>query len=206
MKRIMAFVIAFALVLGLTGCNCWTKTQSLTQEEAKKNFSNYEEQLKAVLTPYHLTLTRDAAEDDDSKYGIYRNYVIDLNDETYVKVWLHCNANKDVSGWPDTGYEMFSVDYYSDGNREFNLELFTDIVNTISGRKITKEYCETFLSDPEEKHPASKYGLKKTEGEKVRKSESLNFWDDWSIDYILYDDETEEFSFSGLTKEGTKKE
>lgn len=197
MKRIIIFGIVLGLLLGLTGCSI-INTKSVTQEQAKKHFADYEKQLKTVLKPYHLTMIREEEDDDDSKYGIYRHYLIALDDTAHVEVYFRSNATKDVNGLSDTGREEFSVIYYNDDiQKEINVELFVNLVNTVSGRTITKEHCEMLLSDPEGNDD------EKQKGEKIRKEDSS--WNDWAIGYTLYDDDTEELSFGGLTKEGTKK-
>ena len=61
--------------------------------------------------------------------------------------------------------------------------------------------CDEFLSAPESKYAASKYGFQKLNGEIIAKEYPLNFFEDWCIFYELTKDHENILSFGGLTKQ-----
>lgn len=190
LKRTFTFVGVFIMLLILNGCN----VKRLSMEQSQNNFADYENQLKEVLEPYGLTMSELSTEQDEIR--LYRSFLIALDDTTTVTVYFSSNATQDRNG-----REEVEIIYYNNDGKIFDLNLFTKIVNSVSGREISENYCEQFLSDPEEKHLPSRYGIDKTDSQKIYKYEFLNFGEDWSIGYSLYDDETEELTFWGLTKQ-----
>ena len=191
MKRTFAYIGVLIMLLILNGCN---NVKLLSQEQSLKNFTYYENQLKAVSESYGLTMSE--LEIDDDEWGLYHSFLIVIDDTATITVYLSSNAEKD-----STGREDVEIYYRSDGTKELDLKLFVEIVNTVSGREISESYCEQFLSDPEEDHSPSRYGIGKSDNQKIYKYEFLNFDQDWSIGYSLYDDETKELTFWGLTKQ-----
>lgn len=178
------------MILNLTGCN----PKSLSLEQSQRNFTCYENQLKVILESYGLTMSELSTEKVEN--GLYRRFLIVLSDTMTVTVNFSSNASQDRKG-----REEVEVIYKNNDRKPFNLKLFTEIVNVVSSREISESYCEKFLSDPEDKHSPSRYGIDKSDGQKIFKYEFLNFGEDWSIGYSLYDNETEELTFWGLTKQ-----
>lgn len=128
--------------------------------------------------------------------GLYRSFVIVIDETTTITVHFSSNATQDTKG-----REEVEIIYGNGEGKIFDLTLFTKIVNSVSGREISENYCKQFLDDPEEKHLPSRYGIHKDDTQKIYKYEFLNFGEDWSIGYSMYDDETEELMFWGLTKQ-----
>ena len=170
-----------------------TNVKSLSQEQSLKNFDCYEEQLKEVLEPYDLTLRKTRTTKDE--FGVYNTFIIDLDTTTSIMVDFSNHAT-----YYETGREHVQISYCNDEKKTIDVALFTKIVNCVSGREISEDYCKHFLADPEGNHSTHE----KVDGKKIFKSESMNFWQDWNIVYSLYDDEMEELSFGGLTKYGTR--
>lgn len=102
-----------------------------------------------------------------------------------------------------TGREDFYISYNKSASGDFNVDLFVDLVNAMSGRTLSKEFCQEFLDAPEEDYPGERYGDEKQSYEISYKVHSLNFFEDWVIADTVYNDNTEELSFRGLTKTGT---
>ncbi|MBR3289442.1 MAG: hypothetical protein IKI63_01540 [Clostridia bacterium] len=216
MKRIIAFVTALALMASLTGCTgvfyvfsddfkdyFYDHSKPVPREQSRQNFVIYEEQLKKALKPYGLTLQK-TDEEDDPEYNLSVTYSVVLDDATMLTV--------DLYNTRDGRYEAFSVEFVGKGETAIDVGLFSDLVNAVSGKIIGKEFFERFLSDPEQEHPAARgekdARMAKASGEKCRKEQTLDFWDNWSISYTLseslFGEVTEEFTCYGLTKTGTK--
>lgn len=174
----------------LNGCS----TRLLSQEQSEKNFAYYEEQLKATVEPFRLDISEVSY--DRSEYGLYRTLSITPGEQAAITLKLTNNA-----GQNGRGGETVYIEYTSHGENSLDPRLFTEIVNTVSGREITESYCRQFLSDPEEKHSPLRYDIEKEDYKKIYKYEFLNWWQDWSLGYSLYDDDTEELTFWGLTKQ-----
>lgn len=188
MKRTLAFIGMLIMLLILNGCN---NVKLLSQEQSLNNFAYYENQLKAVLEPSGLTMSE--LEIDDDEWGLYHSFLIVIDDTATITVYLSSNAEKDSAG-----REEVEIHYKNNDEKALDLKLFVEIVNAVSGREISESYCEQFLSAPEEDYSSSR---DKLDNQKIYKYEFLNFDQDWSIGYSLYDDETEELTFWGLTKQ-----
>lgn len=198
MKKTFALVIVLIACLMLSGCT----VKPLSLEQSQKNFAYYETQLKELLEPYGLTINELPTDyitnppPEEQTFGWYRSFLIEIDDTSTITVDFSSNAT-----WEDKGREEFNVFYQNNGENEFDVKLFTEIVNAVSGREIDEDYCEQFLSDPEEAHSPSRYALSKSDGQKIYKYEFLNFQEDWSISYTLDEDGVEELRFWGLTKQ-----
>lgn len=190
MRRVYALLGVLGMCFFLGGCN----VQLVSQEQSRSNFDYYEEQMSAVLEPYGLML--DVQSSEDTELGIYRTFSVVLDGAAIISVSFSSNATKE-----SRGREEFEIIYHIGGEEAFNLELFTSIVNVVSGMELSADACETFLSDSEEDHSPARYGLKKTDDQTIWKYEFLNNGEDWSIGYSLYRDETEELTFWGVTKQ-----
>lgn len=193
MKRIFMFLGVVIMILNLTGCN----SKLLSLQQSQKNFTYYENQLKLILKSYDLTMSEQSTEKVEN--GLYRSFLIGINDTMTITVNFSSNASQDRKG-----REEVEIIYKNNDKKPFNIKLFTEIVNVVSSREISENYCEKFLSDPEENHSPSRYGINKSDRQKIFKYEFLNFGEDWSIGYSLYDNETEDLTFWGLTKQLTK--
>ena len=190
MKKIFALVGALIMFLFLNGCN----VKLLSIEQSQKNFAYYENQLNAVLDSYDLEMSELSTE--KVEIGLYRSFLIVVDQTTTITVNFSSNATQNTKG-----REEVEIIYSNVDKKKFDLTLFIKIVNSVSGREVSESYCKQFLTDPEEKHLPSRYGIDKADTQKVYKYEFLNRGEDWSIGYSMYDDETEELTFWGLTKQ-----
>ena len=191
LRRVYAFLGMLSMCFFLGGCN----VQLVSREQSRSNFDYYEEQMRAVLEPYGLILDMQSSE--DTELGLYRSFSVALDGAAIISVSFSGNATKE-----SRGREEFEIIYHIGSEKAFDLELFTRIVNVVSGMELTASDCETFLSDSEEDHSPARYGLKKTDAQTIWKYEFLNNGEDWSLGYSLYRDETEELTFWGITKMG----
>ena len=189
MRRVYAVLGVLIMCFLGGGCN----VQLVSQEQSRSNFDYYEEQMRAVLEPYGLVL--DIQSSEDTEFGLYRSFSVALDDTAIISASFSSNATKE-----SRGREEFEIIYHNGSEKTFDLELFTRIVNVVSGMELTASTCKTFLSDSEEEHSPARYGLKKTDDQIIWKYEFLNNGEDWSLGYSLYRDETEELNFWGITK------
>ncbi|MDP4119709.1 MAG: hypothetical protein Q8876_01450 [Bacillota bacterium] len=191
MKKIIIFLGIIILIFNLGGCN----VKSISLEQSQKNFVYYKNQLKTIVSAYHLKISELPTEKVED--GLYQSFLITINNTQNITVNLSNNASKDRKGCEDAEF----IYKNTKNKKSFDLTLFIKIVNVLSGKEITKDYCAKFLSDPEGKHSPERYGIDKDENKKIFKYDFLNFGEDWSIGYSLYNDGTEDLTFWGLTKQ-----
>lgn len=191
MKKIVIMFVAFSLLLALCGCN----TKHITLEQSQKNFEVYHDFLKNITNQYKLDLV-EKRDINIKNQDTYKDYSININSDIVIEIRIINSA------WDSSkGVESFSIDYKITGNEpknKFNLPLFVDLVNCISGKEISVDFCNEFLNAPESKYSAEKNGYKKQDDEIVSKEYALNFFEDWNISYHLTTEE-EVLTFGGLT-------
>lgn len=128
---------------------------------------------------------------------LLNEYCITVNGNARIDITFETNATK-----TQKGYGRFSLSYtiYDIGDdNNFDVELFTDFVNSISGKTVTTDFVTEFLTAPEDKYSCKKYGLS-GDGYAVKKMHSLNFWEDWIIGYELTYDNQATLWFYGYIK------
>lgn len=196
MKRVDIIAVIISLLVSL--CSCTTK--QLTIEQSKKNFSIYQSSLQKVADSYDLKLISTKDEDIENQ-DLYSDYIITVSSNIYIYIRIINSAYESKKG-----VESFSIDYHinNEGSEnDFNIQLFVDLANCISGEPISADFCEEFLNAPESKYSAEEYGYEKLNGETIAKAYPLNYFEDWEIFYILDKDNEETLSFGGLTKQIT---
>lgn len=189
-RRIMIGVIIIIALLELCGCT----TKHLSVEQSNNNFTKYEKSLKEIADQYGYAV--ETTDNDETSDNAFKEIIIVVSNDEKIKIRMS-NSAYDSS----KGVESFSIDYTknsTDSDRTFVTDLFVDLVNCISGKTITVDFCDEFLEAPEKKYSASKYGYQKSSDELVAKIYSLNFFEDWTLSHFVYHEE-EKLSFGGLT-------
>ena len=179
----------------LSSCNA----KKITYEQSLKNKEYYIERLAKVAENYGYTLEYYQSEGtSDGKTYNFDHYTIKITDDSSIDVDVYWN-NK---------IETFSITYLNqlkdekEQNRYINKHLFVDLVNEVSGKEITLEYINDFLYSSEDKYPSIKAGYEKDEKYTIiNKKDSFGFFPEWQTSYLLRKDLSEEFRFSGLTKQ-----
>lgn len=167
-------------------------------EQSQKNFTTYLSLLEDVVNEYGAELieTMDInIEDQDS----YMDLGIEISNDETIAIRMINSAYDSKKGT-----ESFSIDYVlnnEDDDHQFNIDLFVELVNCISKKPISTTFCEEFLDAPENVYSAEDYGHSKQNGEIIFKLYSFNFSEDWTLCYILYEDQTERLTFGGLTSQ-----
>lgn len=195
MKKVFSIILVLCiLALVLSGCT----TRQLTIEQSSKNFTIYENELKKVANDYNLELIEDdIIEDLDENEVADKTLNIIVNkDDTEIEIVLKNDAlNSSMKG-----RESFYINYVTH-NSSFDVSLFVDLVNCVSGKEITEDFCKEFLEAPEEKYSAEDRGFQKPSEGVIAKDYPLNFFEDWVISYYYYPESREELSIGGLTKQ-----
>lgn len=192
-KVFCLFVVIFSFTY-LTGC---FNAVHITSEQSAENFKFYKGEIEDICEKYDVKIIdiekkRSFLELHLSVSGI-QEIDINMTNSTYYYGDTATSA----------GREDFSIRYNKSLASDFNVDLFVDLVNAMSGRTLSKEFCQEFLDAPEEDYPGERYGDEKQSYEISYKVHSLNFFEDWVIADTVYNDNTEELSFRGLTKTGT---
>lgn len=193
MRKVIVWFIALFLTLSLCGCT----TRQLTIKQSKENFPVYESVLKEVANDYNLELIE--IEDDyykenfDENEFLIKSFNI-IKDDTEIEITLRNDSINTTKG-----RESFYINYVT--HSSFDVSLFVNLVNCVSGKEITEDFCKEFLETPEEKYSAEDRGFQKTSEDVIAKEYPLNFFEDWVISYYFYPESRQELSFGGLTKQ-----
>lgn len=202
MRKSYTFVI---LIIMLFISSCAPKY--VTSEQSKLNFTEYQKAITDVAHKYNCTVKDESDIEHCNDYE-YKDLIVIINENDKINISL-INNKQENTGLNRTEY--FFVDYIQDNNsKQFNLDLFSDLINVISGKKITSKTCIAFLNNDKYIKETSEFLVVE------RREHSLNFWEDWGLDYKLYytgksyeqysDNVGKEIlSYAGLTKYGTRK-
>lgn len=197
MKKLTTIIISALLMIGLL-CSCNTRTVSL--EQSQKNFEVYKNNICRIAEAYGYEVT---LEENGPIQNPNKECNIILSEDLKIEV-VFTNTTVEVDGRTYRGKEKFSVTYYYEENEDLNLKLFAEVVNAISGKKITKEDCREFIEAKEEEYAASEQGRTKTEEMLIYKWKPLNFMEDWIFIHILNKDGKGTLELTGLTEQLTK--
>ena len=194
MRKVIITIMLISLVFGLSGCT----TKHLTIKQSQKNFLVYQESLQRITEQYGLSLIANEINYFENQNS-YKDFTVTVSSNSVIEILLTNSALES-----EKGVENCSI-YYRISNissvNDYNIPLFVDIVNSVSGKSISVDFCAEFLNAPESKYSAEKrYGYRKLNGEIIAKEKPLNFFADWNISYILKSNEGE-LGFGGLTKQ-----
>ncbi|MCR5809372.1 MAG: hypothetical protein K6G56_07400 [Clostridiales bacterium] len=170
-------ITAMLLIAALTACVfCGCVKKHASPEELQRR-------LETVAETYGLEL-RSIDDRIDPEYGIA------VPEGGSIRIKLFFDEGKRI--------DSFSIEYEKlNGTEGFDVGLFISLVNAVSGRRITTDYCEDFLEAPETEHPSGRYGHIMQEDELFAKWQALNLTEDWMIRHTKYKDGSETLSFGG---------
>ncbi len=189
MKKIVTYVIILLICLNFCGC----VPHNISKSKAEDNFEEFEKEITDYVAQYGYELSVE--NDDETEGYMNKDIYIVINDNESITVYLGFRYDK------KKGVEDFCVIYKilkQESLDDYDIGFYVGLVNIISGRELTFDFCEEFLYAPEEEYP-SKYN-NKANGEKIIKKYSFNFWEDWKISYTLYKDDNSNLGFGGWTK------
>ena len=177
----------------LTGC---MNVELVSSEDSAKNLVFYKEEIMDICKKYDVKVI------DSEEERLSINLYLSVDEDQKMEIDISNSSYYEDD--PVLGREDFWICYTKPISSDYNVGLFVEIVNVISGRPLSKEFCKEFLSAPEEDYPCEKYGNEKESNEITYKLYCLNFFEDWVIADTVYKNNTEELIFRGLTKTGTK--
>lgn len=184
MKKLITVLIVIALLV-LSICFLLFRNPTYNLDKLTEKFNKCYNGIESVTDKYNLE-SKDLATDETNSL---KQYYIIVNDKQRIDITFSTNATE-----TQKGNGTFSISYtISDVNDDnnFDVDLFTEIVNSISGKTITTDFVTEFLTAPEEKYSVEKYGVNGGSYD-VEKMHALNFWEDWVIGYeLIYDNHTE---------------
>ncbi len=195
-KTITVFIVVSLLVVSflvlssgfLLFRNPYSDLDSLTEK-----FNICYNEIESIANEYNLENKFWVTDESKSLEKCY----IKVNDKSRIDVEFSTTATE-----TQRGKGTFSISYtISDVNDDnnFDIDLFTKIVNSISGKTITSDFVTGFLTAPKEKYSVKKYGLSGN-GYAIEKMQALNFFEDWFIGYKLTYDNHAELWFYGYIK------
>jgi len=177
MKKLIAIFFIVALSV-FSVCFVLFRNPTCELEELAEKFDVCYNEIELITNKYNFE-NKFCITDE---YKLLRKYYIVINDKSRIDVEFSTNATE-----AQKGYGTFSISYIisdvSDYNN-FDVGLFSEIVNSISGKKVTNEFVTDFLTSEEEKYPSEKYGIS-GDGYVIEKIHALNFFEEWFIGYNL---------------------
>lgn len=187
---IMSLLLVICFSLYMTAC----PTVGLTIEQSKKNFEIYEDLIFEIADRYGYEVEEEVFFPDTNQDS-YKYLYIEISNMEKITILMQNSAVYES----ETGGESVNVDYSIAriGEAAFDTELFVELVNAVSGKKITEEVCKEFLQAPSDKYPPER----KLQGELISKAKYFNFFQDWGLFYVLTYENEEILSFGGLTKQ-----
>ncbi len=191
MKKIVTYAIIILICLNFCGC----VPHKISKPKAEDNFEEYEKEITDYVAQYGYELSVE--NDDETEGYMNKDIYIVINDNESITVYLEFSydKNKGVEDFWMT-YDMLKQESLDD----YDIGFYVGLVNLISGRELSLDFCKDFLYASEDEYPASRYNYNKLNGEKIAKMQALNFWEDWDISYTLYKEDNSELEFGGWTK------
>lgn len=191
-KKLILLVLCVILVL-ISGCS---RAPQISRSVSAENFIQYMAKFREISNKHILAMlpieTPISSSDDASH--ISNNFSLSRKD-TEINVLL----SNDALDFEQEGEETFLIAYMLPIDEEYDLDLFAELVNAVSGRTITAEYCEEFLRsiDVYDKNTRNRKA-------DFSKSKPLNWEGNWVISYTLRETAfpntySQELSFTGLT-------
>ena len=187
-RSLSSLLILIIVLLCMVGCN------SGGSEQPVINLEDYISEINEIADSYgdEVDGDRDFWLKQGEKY-IYSYYIYASKNE-YIYIVLNVTPDADNNASPVTG--SIGVQYYIDKKYQeenFDLELFVKLVNFVSDREITIEYCNEFLEAPQEDSEGLDYF-------KSYKNKYFDFWNERALIYKVDNDDVASLSFGGVTK------
>ncbi|MBQ4428596.1 MAG: hypothetical protein II871_02350 [Clostridia bacterium] len=209
MKKL--FIIAI-LTFSFVFCGCSSEfftaimgslnTPMILPSESEAHFEKLEQVLQQTAESHELELKKVRSKLDED--GIIVDFELKPDESSTIKVSL----NNILLDGRTKGAERFSVSYEkSDRSTEFDIALFTAIVNSVSRRTLTDDFCVQLANDTD-----GTFAEISTNGAPgwMHKFKTLDKYGNWSLSEDLIMDEsqldsaendyTELLYFDGLTR------
>ena len=167
----------------------------ITHEQSDINIEQYVKDIKNVVNRYGYDVVVNTDEDvskDESSNCKY--YKVSINKYEYVLIDVGTLYINELT----TGIEAFSVEYVIEKSvkkKQFNIDLYTDIVNCLSGFNVDREICTDLVysyKNESKDAPPNEY-----------KRKNLTIDESWYIFYELDEYWGEVLNCGGITKAST---
>lgn len=192
-KKILILSVSMLLIIA---CGC-ARAPQISRIDSADNFSKYEKIIQMVSNKYNLSMREINDPNYDDENYIYKDFIISGTD-LEISFYL----SNEALDTEEKAEETFLIVYNIPENKDFDLELFTELVNSISGKTISTEFCENFLDNLNVSE-----NISQDPGILLYKSKPLDFEPNWVISYTLEeteypDDYSQKLEFVGLTISG----
>lgn len=177
----------FITLMTLNSCS----GKKMQVEDTENNIYEYKSQLTDFAENYGYKLE---VVEENYKDNLYTEYCMTISDTEKINISFSNMANTNTE---KSGKEHFHV-YYSipPCDKKFNFELFTELTNIFSGKKINTKFCNNLLYKKRYRVNLQNYA------NIFEKRHYYSFLGEWHGYYVRYP-EKEVFTFAGLTDAGT---
>ena len=192
-----AFIALFAMFFVLHLCFCGVKR---TPNQTQKHFEKFKLEIQRIVAAYDSEATIIEEQKDRYSQSLFIN-----TGKAIIEVRIFNDIGYD-RGTNKRSVEKYYICYVIDdptADQVIDVELFADLVNCVSMKRVSTATVEEFLAAPPEKYPASRFGGEEysgEEGEPIRKIRALDLLE---LHYGLKYQQTgsvEELSLFGFTR------
>ena len=176
----------------------FSNVRDLTIVQSEENFEIYQNKIQHVIDSYGLYMT-EVQDPYIENPEFHKKFCISLDHDEKIWIYMSNSAQGDCL----TGKEQFNISYIfydSSLEDEFNIELFVDIVNCVSGKKLSKESCTYFLLSRQFAVKQEGSPIPKLNEHIAEKQWSLNFLEEWTLYFSQFGNE-KKLMFGGLTEQ-----
>ena len=196
-KKLLLLILLCALVITAGGC---LRAPQIPKSASEENFSMYEKSIRDIAKKHDLAI-------DELEPVLYDGYdasrvskEFSLSGGKGMHIYISF-SNDALDGEPE-GEETFYIAYTLPFAEDYDLYLFTELINAVSGETVTTNFCRDFLRGLEIdlSPPRVRYTI-------ISKSKPLDWDGHWIISYDLSGSDYSEsyrqdLTFKGLTKAG----
>lgn len=196
MKKLVCLFLVVLICIGLAACS-FDNLTAVTLAETKQNFLLYNDKIEKLISKQNIKKHNMNSDNTNMSFSIQ----IEKNFLIYIEIENSTNNHS-------PGIERVTVNYRHEHvaeqkSEEFNISLFVELVNCISGKEISVQECLDFLNASENEFSPEKYNLEKTKDQLVLKINYLDFFQNWLLKYEQNSCNEETLTFWGLTKAST---
>lgn len=201
-KKSFIILVLCAILVIIGGCS---RSPQIPKSDSVENFSKYEAIIRNISNKHNFAMTemeRPVYSDGYDATHVSKDLSLLSSKDTRIDIFL----SNDALYNEQEGEETFLISYTIPVNKSFDIDLYVELVNAVSGRTISTEYCEDFLNNLKVNNKESR-----AKKEAFSKSKPLNWESDWVISYTLRDTglsnrylRDQELKFSGLTSAKVK--
>lgn len=196
-KKLLLLILLCALVITAGGC---LRAPQIPKSDSEENFSMYEKSIRDIAKKYDLAI-------DELEPVLYDGYDASRVSKEFSLsggkgMHIYISFSNDALDGESEGEETFYISYTLPFAEDYDLYLFTELINAVSGETVTTSFCRDFLRGLEIdlSPPRVRYTI-------IDKSKPLDFGEHWVISYTLRDPGfsgaySQELSLTGLTKAG----